>query len=225
MLSDMSFRDRLRGLPSFPPELPSFDTAAPPAEPFALFGAWFDAAAAAGVPAPPAATLSTADAAGRVHGRTLVLKDVADGAFWFASRSDSPKGRDLVENRNAALTFFWRERGRQVRVTGAARPGAPAVSAADFLARPEASRAAGLVGHQSEPLTDPAAHAAAFARALDRVVANPDLVEPAWTAYRLVPRSVEFWQARPDGAHVRLLYRAGRGGGGSTTWESGELWP
>ncbi|PZR52230.1 pyridoxal 5'-phosphate synthase [Xylanimonas oleitrophica] len=221
----MSLRDRLRSLPAFPPGLPALDPATTPPEPLALFTTWFDEAVAAGASAPHATTLSTADAAGRVHARTLLLKDVTADGFWFASHARSPKGRDLVENPNASMTFFWPVLGRQVRVTGAARRGCAQDSAADFLARPEASRASGLVGRQSEPLPHLDDHAAAFAGALDRVRQDPGLVAPDWTAYVLAPRSVEFWQAREAAGPVRLRYRAGRGGGGATTWERGLLWP
>jgi pyridoxamine 5'-phosphate oxidase len=226
-----SFRERLRRLATFPEELPRFDVGdldALPPTPQELFARWFDDALAAGLPAPHAATLSTADASGRVHARTLICKDVTEDGWWFAGRADSPKGRDLAVNPHAALTFFWRELGRQVRVTGAATPDAE-VGARDFRARPDASRAAGLVGRQSEVLAAPAEHDAAFAAALDRVRADPDLVDPAWTAWVLTPVEVEFWQARADKDQTRLRYRAGEPASSQapmeTTWTKELLWP
>lgn len=205
-----TFRDRLRGLPVFPEHLPVLDVSdlgALPASPQELFAAWFDDAVGAGLLAPHAMTLATADVAGRVHARTLICKDVTAEGWWFAGRADSPKGRDLAANPHASLTFFWRELGRQVRVTGPAMPD-PEVGAADFRARPDASRAAGLVGRQSEPLASPDEHADAFAAALERAVADPDLVAPAWTAWVVTPVEVEFWQARHDRGQTRLRYRA-----------------
>lgn len=213
------FRDRLRGLPTFPDDLPPFAVEATPADPLALFAAWFDDAVAAGVPAPHAANLATADAAGAVHARMLTLKDVDADGFWFAAHATSPKGRDLAENPHAALTFFWRDLGRQVRVTGAVHPGPEAVSRADFQARPDTSRAAGLLPHQSEPLTDQAQLHEELAAALERVRADRMLAAPTWTAYVLAPTEIEFWQAAEDG-HVRLRYRAGAAG-----WTKGLLWP
>ena len=219
-----SFRERLRALASFPSDLPSFgvdldDLGSTPPTPHALFTRWFDDAVAAGVPAPHAMTLSTADTSGRVHARTLVLKDVTDDGWWFAGRSDSPKSLDLAANPQAALTFFWRELGRQVRVTGNVTADA-AVSAADFRARPEDSRAAGLVGRQSEPLGSRAEYDAAFAQALDAVQSDPELVAAEWTAWVLTPVEVEFWQATESRGHVRLRYRAD-----GENWERNLLWP
>src|SRR5690606_29634828 len=119
-----------------------------------------------------------------------------------------PKGRDLAANPHAALTFFWPELGRQVKVTGSATPAGPEVSRADFLARPDASRAAGLVNRQSEPLGSVEEYQRAFDEALRAVTADPELVAPDWAAYVLAPTEVEFWQAPDVGPHVRLLYRA-----------------
>ncbi len=238
-----TFRDRLRALPVLPERLPVLEVSdldALPPSPQELFAAWFDEAVGAGLLAPHAMTLATADATGRVHARTLLCKDVTADGWWFAGHADSPKGRDLTANPHAALTFFWRELGRQVRVTGPATPDAE-VGAADFRARPDPSRAAGLVGRQSEPLATPAEHAAAFGAALERAVADPDLVAPTWTAWVVAPVEVEFWQARPDRGQTRLRYRADHpadrpaGTPGApdrrpapravTTWTKELLWP
>lgn len=217
----MTFRERLRALPTFArPGLPAFDTDAAPATPHELFVAWMDDAIEAGLLAAHAATLSTADAAGHVHARTLLVKDVTADGWWFASQSTSPKGLDLAANPHAALTFFWPELGRQVKVTGSAAPAGAEASRADFLARPDASRAAGLVNHQSEPLASLREYDQAFAEALRTVSADPELAAPDWTAYVVTPTEVEFWQAPDDGPHTRLLYRAD-----ATGWTTGLLWP
>jgi pyridoxamine 5'-phosphate oxidase len=148
----------LRGLPVFPARLPEFDVRAAPGDPVTLFLSWLGEAVRDGVLGPQAMTLATADAAGRVSSRVLICQDLDEGGRWyFASDSASVKGRDLAANPRAAASFYWPQQGRQVRVSGpAASAGGPA-SAADFLARPPASRAAALAGPQSEPLADPAA--------------------------------------------------------------------
>lgn len=217
----MTLRERLRALPTFArPGLPVFDPDAAPPTPHELFVTWIDEAIEAGLLAPQAATLSTADAAGHVHARTLVLKDVTADGWWFASQSTGPKGRDLAANPHAAMTFFWPELGRQVKVTGSAASAGAAASREDFLARPDASRAAGVVNRQSEPLGSLAEYRRAFAEALSAVTADPGLTAPDWAAYALAPTTVEFWQAPDDGPHIRLLYRAGTDG-----WTTTLLWP
>ncbi len=219
-----TLRERLRALPVFGPDLPGLDVDAAPDTPTALFLTWLDDAIDAGLPAPHAATLSTADASGRVDARTLLLKDV-DGDGWvFATRSDSPKGLALAQNPNAALTFFWREHGRQVRVRGPVVPLGADTSAADFLARSDFSRATALAGQQSAPLTSRAEHRTAWDAALARVRAEPDLVLDAWSAYAVEPTDVEFWASSPDG-QTRLRYTAAPGGTPTTRWTKELLWP
>ncbi|MFE4463853.1 pyridoxal 5'-phosphate synthase [Oerskovia sp. NPDC056781] len=215
-----SLRDRLRALPTFAPGLPTLDPDATPSDPVTLFRVWIEEAIDAEVPLPHAMTLATAGASGEVRARTVILKDVDSSGWWFATGSSSPKARDLEENPHAALTFLWPALGRQVRVTGAVTPAAPATSTADFLARSEGSRAAALVGHQSEPLASGQEYRDAFAGALARVQRDPTLIEPAWTAYALAPTSVEFWQASDDRGQTRLRYRAV-----GHDWEKGLLWP
>lgn len=229
-----TFRERLRALPVFPEGLPELDMSrldALPATPHELFAAWFDDAVDAGLLAPHAMTLSTADAAGRVHARTVICKDLTDDGWWFAGHADSPKGRDLATNPHAALTFFWRELGRQVRVSGPVTPD-HAVGAEDFRTRPAPSRAAGLVGvrRQSEPLGALAEHDAAFAAALERAAADADLVAPSWTAWVVTPVEVEFWQTRVGRGQTRLRYRAdeptpSHPATGTTLWTKELLWP
>jgi pyridoxamine 5'-phosphate oxidase len=216
-----TMREVLRGLPPFPEELPDFDVEAAPADPVSLFLGWFSAAVEHQVPGPHAMTLATADTAGRVSSRVLICKDVDDrGRWYFASSSDSGKGRDLAANRHAAASFWWPQQGRQIRIRGVAGSAGEQASAADFLGRPPASRAAALLGHQSEPLDDLGALDQAFRRSEEVIAADPLLVAPDWTLYALYGETVEFWQADPQRRHIRLQYqRAGE------AWTRRLLWP
>jgi pyridoxamine 5'-phosphate oxidase len=200
--------------------LPVFEPEESPQGPVELFLAWLDDAVRARIPAPHAMVLSTADAAGEVSARTLILKDLDARGWHFATQASSPKGRALAENPRAALTFLWAGLGRQVRLAGEVTPLGPELSAADFLARPEGSRAAALVGHQSEPLAGREEYWSAFDDALRRVREDPAATAPGWSAYALSPRTVEFWQATPDRGQIRLRYRATGDG-----WTKGLLWP
>ena len=214
-------REVLRGLPPFPEELPEFDVQAAPEDPVTLFLTWFNAAVQDKILGPQIMTLATADGAGRVSSRVLICKDVDDtGRWYFASSSDSEKGRDLAANPHAAASFYWPQQGRQIRVSGVAAPAGSEASAADFLARPPAARAAALIGRQSEPLDDPADLEAAFRQSQAAVDADPGLIAPGWTLYQLTADTVEFWQADHQRRHIRLRYQRTAGG-----WASHLLWP
>ena len=65
-----------------------------------------------------AMVLATVDKAGRPSTRAVLLKGVDERGFIFFTNYDSRKGRELAENPNAALTFYWPDLERQVCVAG-----------------------------------------------------------------------------------------------------------
>ncbi|MFC5910219.1 pyridoxine/pyridoxamine 5'-phosphate oxidase [Streptacidiphilus monticola] len=222
MSGERTVRQLLVGLPMLAPPLPRFDPEQAPKAPFPLFLDWLAAAVEAGVREPHAMVLATAEPDGGPDARVVALRDADEDGWTFAAQRHSPKHRQLQRPGRAALLFHWREQGRQIRVRGVARHADAERSVADFLARPPVSRAAGLVGRQSEPLADPAELDAAFAAALARAEADPQLVDPAHVLVTVVPDSVEFWQGDPGRAHVRLRYARG---GPQGRWRRERLWP
>lgn len=216
----MSMREWLRSVPVFPPTVPEFDPDHPPADPLELFTAWIEQAVEAGQLAPHAATLSTSDADGRVGARILILKDADRRGWSFATHATSPKGHALAANPQAALTFFWPIVGRQVRIEGSVDRASRDESAADFSARPETSRAATLVGRQSEPLAGTEQYEEALSAAQSQLEREPDAIDPAWSVYTVIPSRIEFWQAAHRRAHLRVEYRPRPSG-----WSSTRLWP
>ncbi|MFJ7985884.1 pyridoxal 5'-phosphate synthase [Streptomyces sp. NPDC096351] len=212
-------RDWLRGIEVFARPLPVFEPETAPAEPSELFLTWLTEAVDAAVPDPHAMILATVDEAGDPDARVLILKNADSAGFQFAAHAASPKGVQLTAVPRAALTFYWAEFGRQVRVRGRVVPDAPERSAADFLARGPVARAEALLGSQSRYLADPEARERALERSLARVEAEPELVDPAWTLYTVVPDTVEFWQAAADRVHGRLRYERE-----STGWQRRRLW-
>ncbi|MET3205309.1 MULTISPECIES: pyridoxamine 5'-phosphate oxidase family protein [unclassified Arthrobacter] len=133
-----TFRSNLRALPDFPKNLPDFEPATAPADPVALFKLWLDEALAAGVLQPHACSLATADGNGRPSARMLILKNIDDDGWHFATSRTSRKGRELSVNPSAALNFYWPQQGRQVRVAGPVVELSAEASADDWQARPAA---------------------------------------------------------------------------------------
>jgi pyridoxamine 5'-phosphate oxidase len=214
-------RELLRSIPVVTGTLPGFDPEAAPDDPVPLFVRWLAAAIGGLVPEPHAMTLSTVDQDGRPSSRVLVCRDVdAAGAWYFASGAASRKGRELRANPHAALTFYWPQQGRQIRLRGTVAPASAESSAADFLARSPQARAESLTGRQSEVLAHPAEAETALQEARARIAAAPDLIAADWTLYAMTADEVEFWQADEQRRHTRLRYeRAGR------AWTRVRLWP
>lgn len=215
-------RDLLRGLRVFAGPLASFDPSEAPDDPVDLFVEWLGEAIAAGVPEPHAMTLATADADGAPSARVLILKDLTDEGWSFATTTTSAKGRELASNPRAALLFFWGLQGRQVRLRGPVELAGAEERAADFTARPLEGRVAGLHGRQSQPLDSLETVHATAEESRARLEADPGLAPDDWGLYRLAPTEIEFWQADPDRRHTRLRYRRADS---SAPWERGLLWP
>ncbi|MCA9967277.1 MAG: pyridoxal 5'-phosphate synthase, partial [Anaerolineales bacterium] len=87
-------------------------------EPFAQFAVWFAEAAETDLLEPNAMTLATADENGRPSARLVLLKDFDEQGFVFYTNYESRKGRELAVNPWAALTFWWGNLQRQVRIEG-----------------------------------------------------------------------------------------------------------
>ncbi|WP_026549413.1 pyridoxal 5'-phosphate synthase [Arthrobacter sp. Br18] len=213
-------RDLISGVPVFPESMPVFEPAGAPASPIDLFLDWLTAAVDSGVLAPHAVNLATVDDDGAPDARVVILKDVSASGWSVASSSDSPKGRQLAARPVAALTFFWPDSGRQVRVRGTVSPAGTEENDADFQRRHPAARALVLAGHQSGRMQDREELDAAVADQLELIDRHGSLGSPDWTVFTVAPNAVEFWQADPERRHTRLLYtRFGDG------WRTDLLWP
>lgn len=202
-----TFRDHLRMIPTLVGTPAEFDPARRPTTPRELFLEWFRSAEEAGVAEPHAMTMSTIDANGMPDSRMLVLKDLTpDGAWCFAGRRDSRKGRDLSARPVAAMLFYWREQVRSVRIRGHIREGSRNEARADFLARPLDARAVALSGQQGAAMTAETDLQQDVEAARLRLSADPELAPEDWTVWKLTPVEVEFWQGSDTRLHSRLRY-------------------
>jgi pyridoxamine 5'-phosphate oxidase len=199
---------------------PAFDPDAVPASPDDLFATWLQHAIDAGVREPHAVTLGTVDADGRPDARILLLKSYGEGRWGFATSRGSRKAIELDTHPWAALTFYWREVGRQIRVRGRVLDAGPHEAARDFRARSPASRAESWIGNQSKVLLGRDELDEQLTEAKSRVEASPEAVPDHWVRYDLVADEVEFWQADVDRRHTRVRYELHSG-----AWIRRQLWP
>jgi len=189
-------------------------------DPLELFEHWFAEAKRAGVEVPEAMTLATATGGGVPSARMVLLKGADEDGFVFYTGYGSRKSDELEQNQRAALVFYWRPLGRQVRVEGSVERVSEPESAAYFATRPRGSQLAAWASQQSRPLGSREELDRRYAE-LEREYEGRDVpLPPHWGGYRLHPEAIEFWEHRENRLHDRLRYTRAREG-----WKAERLSP
>jgi pyridoxamine 5'-phosphate oxidase len=185
-------------------------------DPILQFERWMEDAIAHKVSEPNAVHLATADADGRPSGRIVLLRDFSERGFSFFTNYSSRKGEELDRNNHAAMTFFWNELYRQVRIGGQVYRLPVEESDAYFRSRPRQSQISALVSQQSRELETREMLERMAAEAEEKYRDMPVPRPEAWGGYYLVPDYVEFWQGREHRLHDRLQYIRSAPDGGWT---------
>jgi pyridoxamine 5'-phosphate oxidase len=191
-------------------------------DPFALLAAWLEEATQSESVDPNAMTVATVDADGLPNARMVLLKGFDQRGLVFYTNSDSQKGRELGSNPKAALVFYWKSLGRQVRLRGSAEKVEGEEADAYFATRPRLAQIGAWASKQSSPLES--RHAFEKAVALYTAKFNIATIPrpPNWMGYRIVPLIIEFWCARPFRLHDRLEFRRT---GPAEPWKRALLYP
>jgi pyridoxamine 5'-phosphate oxidase len=189
--------------------------------PIAQFQKWFNEARQAEVLEPNAMTLSTVTPQGRPDARIVLIKDVDEEGFSFYTNYASRKGQDLEQHPYAALTFFWPELERQVRIEGDVEKVAAGSSDAYFNSRPRGSQIGAWTSPQSREIPN-RGMLEIRQRDFEERFEGQDVPRPEhWGGYVVKPSRIEFWQGRASRLHDRIVYEKNQAG----QWERKRLAP
>jgi pyridoxamine 5'-phosphate oxidase len=190
-------------------------------DPVRQFDEWMRQVVALDTLDPNAMSLATVDKNDRPSCRTVLLKYFDEQGFVFFTNLSSNKARQIGENENVALLFFWPELGRQIAIRGCAERVSSQEALRYFLTRPRGSQIGAWVSAQSSVISSRSLLEAKFAEIKQKFADKEVPIPSFWGGYRVVPYEIEFWQGRRNRLHDRFLYA--RSGG--TEWRIERLAP
>ncbi len=196
-------------------------------DPYAVFEAWLEEAAGTEPNDPNAASLATVDAHGLPNVRVVLVKAVERSGFVFYTNLESDKGQELLGAGKAALCFYWKTLGRQIRVRGPVVQVPDDVADAYYASRPRGSRLGAWASQQSRPLEAPDALRTRVAELAEHYGDDDERGQtiprpPYWSGFRLEPTHFELWHDRPFRLHDRVLFQREKA---DADWVSARLYP
>jgi pyridoxamine 5'-phosphate oxidase len=188
--------------------------------PVVQFHEWMDYAIQAGVPEANAVHLSTVSSEGRPSSRIVLLREFSEEGLVFYTNYQSRKGSHISENPYVAVTLFWPELERQVRVEGRAEKIDESKSDSYFHSRPLESRLGAWASRQSQTLESREQLEKTMLEVQQRYEGT-EIPRPAhWGGYLIRPDYFEFWQGRANRLHDRISYTLENG-----SWRISRLFP
>lgn len=174
--------------------------------PYRQFELWFTQAIDSEIPEPNAMSIATVSETGQPSLRTVLLKTYDEKGFVFFTNYESRKAQEIEHNPKVALLFPWVALGRQIKITGNAERISFTESMKYFASRGRGSQ----IGAWASPQSHIISSRALLEEKVDEIkrkFSDGEIPLPSfWGGYRVIPASIEFWQARENRLHDRFKF-------------------
>ena len=177
--------------------------------PIEQFSLWFSQAMEADIIEPSAMSLATSDDS--IGIRTVLLKYFDERGFVFFTNYESKKSKQIQNNPQAAILFPWLALERQVKIIGSVEKITKLESFKYFSSRPKDSQLGAWSSQQSSKISSRSVLAEQFASMKKKFSSGEIPLPDFWGGYRVIPKSIEFWQGRENRLHDRFIYELSSG--------------
>ena len=175
-------------------------------DPSKQFEDWLSQAVKAAIPEVQAMTLSTVSEDNKPSSRIVYLREFENDSFWFYGNYESRKAKQLANNPNASLNFFWPFLERQIRIEGTVDLCDAAHSDNYFNNRPLESQIGAWASAQSSVLSSRNELEEKLNHFKKQFENKPVHRPPYWGGWVLKANYYEFWQGRKSRLHDRICY-------------------
>ena len=175
-------------------------------DPTLLFKNWLSEAEQNEIRDPNAMQLATVSKIGMPSVRTVLLKDIIDGAFIFYTNYESRKSNEINETAKGAICFYWKSLNRQVRLTGSINKVSDEVSDKYYQSRSRGSRIGAWASKQSRELESREVlmeKVKLLESKYDENIPRPTF----WGGFALKPNEFEFWEDGDFRLHDRFILK------------------